>query len=208
VDFADVRAVMKESGEALMGSGTSSGEHRAVEAAQSAISSPLLEGVNIKGAKNILLNVTGSDDLTMQEINEGNQIIYDAAGEDANVIFGWVNKPEMGDSVSYTVIATGFHSATNKKAKTEEEPLFEKSKEKPKVGGFSLADYEIGEDENIDIPTIDRVRAKQMNNLHSDPVTHSGFQFDAFNPVSDEPEKVEKKNRDDDSSSFLKMMMD
>jgi cell division protein FtsZ len=211
VDFADVRAVMKESGEALMGSGTSSGEHRAVEAAQSAISSPLLEGVNIKGAKNILLNVTGSDDLTMQEINEGNQIIYDAAGEDANVIFGWVNKPEMGDNVSYTVIATGFHSATSKPVDKGEDHLFEEKKSSPNVGGFSPQDYEIGEDENIDIPTIDRVRAKQMNNMNSDPISQSGFQFDAFSPGIDETEKdkEEKKNkRDDDSSSFLKMMMD
>jgi cell division protein FtsZ len=144
----------------------------------------------------------------MQEINEGNQIIYNAAGEDANVIFGWVNKPEMGNSVSYTVIATGFHSSTNKNIKTEDEPLFEKSKHKPRVGGFSLTDYEIGEDENIDIPTIERMEAKQINKLNSDPITHSGFQFDAFNPVVDETEKVEKKNREDDSSSFLKMMMD
>jgi cell division protein FtsZ len=208
VDFADVRAVMKESGEALMGSGTSSGEHRAVEAAQSAISSPLLEGVNIKGAKNILLNVTGSDDLTMQEINEGNQIIYDAAGEDANVIFGWVNKPEMGDSVSYTVIATGFHSSTNKKIVTEDDSVFEQKKSKPKVGGFSMSDFELEENENLDTPAIDRVRAKQMNNLNSDPVTRSGFQYDAFNPGNIETEKTENKNRDDDSSSFLKMMMD
>ena len=110
VDFADVRSVMNSSGEALMGCGIASGENRAIEAAQKAISSPLLEGINIKGAKNILLNVTGSNNLTMQEINEGNEIIYEAAGEEANVIFGWVNKEEMGEYVSYTVIATGFET--------------------------------------------------------------------------------------------------
>ncbi|RLC50649.1 MAG: cell division protein FtsZ, partial [Candidatus Cloacimonadota bacterium] len=75
VDFADVRAVMNQSGEALMGCGIASGENRAIEAAQKAISSPLLEGINIKGAKSVLLNVTGSSNLTMQEINEGNNVI-------------------------------------------------------------------------------------------------------------------------------------
>ncbi len=108
VDFADVRAVMNQSGEALMGCGIASGENRAIEAAQKAISSPLLEGVNIKGAKSVLLNVTGSSNLTMQEINEGNNVIFEAAGEESNVIFGCVRKEEMNDYVSYTVIATGF----------------------------------------------------------------------------------------------------
>ncbi|MFZ1281699.1 MAG: cell division protein FtsZ, partial [Ignavibacteriaceae bacterium] len=111
VDFADVRAVMNSSGEALMGCGIASGENRAIEAAQKAISSPLLEGVNIKGAKSVLVNVTGSSSMTMQEINEGNNIIFEAAGEEANVIFGVVKKDEMNDYISYTVIATGFDSA-------------------------------------------------------------------------------------------------
>ncbi|MEE9117395.1 MAG: cell division protein FtsZ, partial [Calditrichia bacterium] len=84
VDFADVRAVMNQSGEALMGCGIASGENRAIEAAQKAISSPLLEGINIKGAKSVLLNVTGSSNLTMQEINDGNNIIFEAAGDEAN----------------------------------------------------------------------------------------------------------------------------
>jgi cell division protein FtsZ len=110
VDFADVRSVMNQSGEALMGCGIASGENRAIEAAQKAIASPLLEGINIKGAKNILLNVTGSSNLTMQEINEGNNVIFEAAGESANVIFGCVRKEEMNEYVSYTVIVTGFHS--------------------------------------------------------------------------------------------------
>jgi len=110
VDFADVRAVMNQSGEALMGCGIASGENRAIEAAQKAISSPLLEGINIKGAKSVLLNVTGSSNLTMQEINEGNNVIFEAAGDEANVIFGCVRKEEMNDYVSYTVIATGFDS--------------------------------------------------------------------------------------------------
>ena len=111
VDFADVRAVMNQSGEALMGCGIASGDNRAIEAAQKAISSPLLEGLNIKGAKSVLLNVTGSNNLTMHEVHEGNSVIFEAAGEEANVIFGCVRKEEMNDYVSYTVIATGFDSA-------------------------------------------------------------------------------------------------
>ena len=123
VDFADVRSVMNQSGEALMGCGIASGENRAIEAAQKAISSPLLEGINIKGAKSVLLNVTGSSNLTMQEINEGNNVIFEAAGEEANVIFGCVRKEEMNDYVSYTVIATGFDGSQKvysaKNSKTE-----------------------------------------------------------------------------------------
>ena len=115
VDFADVRRVMSLSGKALMGRGTASGENRAVEAAQMAISSPLLEGMSIKGAKKVLLNITGSSDLTMDEIQEGNKVITDAVGEEADIIFGWVVKEDMGEFVSYTVIATGFdnESANN-----------------------------------------------------------------------------------------------
>src|SRR5690606_28857819 len=118
VDFADVRSVMNQSGEALMGCGIASGENRAIEAAQKAISSPLLEGINIKGAKSVLLNVTGSSNLTMQEINEGNSVIFEAAGEEANVIFGCVLKEEMNDYVSYTVIATGFDNSHSNIVKT------------------------------------------------------------------------------------------
>lgn len=108
VDFADVRRVMSQSGDALIGVGIASGENRAVEAAQKAISSPLLEGVNIKGAKNILLNITSSENFTMDEIEEGNKVIYDAAGEDVDVIFGWVLDESAEDNVTYTIIATGF----------------------------------------------------------------------------------------------------
>src|SRR5690606_4329041 len=128
VDFADVRSVMNQSGEALMGCGIASGENRAIEAAQKAISSPLLEGINIKGAKSVLLNVTGSNNLTMHEINEGNNVIFENAGEDANVIFGCVKKEDMNDYVSYTFIATCFDAShksytakANKKSETKEE---------------------------------------------------------------------------------------
>lgn len=109
VDFADVKSVIQNSGDAMMGCGVASGENRAVEAAKRAISSSLLEGIDIKGAENILLNITSSENFKMRELEEANEIIHEAAGEEVNVIFGWVCKPEMNDKVSYTVIATGFN---------------------------------------------------------------------------------------------------
>ncbi len=108
LDFADVKTVMENMGMALMGTGTASGEHRAVEAAQKAISNPLLEEQSIQGARAILINVTGGEDLTLAEVNEACAIIQQAADEDANVIFGLVQDKEMKDQVKISVIATGF----------------------------------------------------------------------------------------------------
>jgi len=109
VDFADVRTIMRDMGDALMGSGIAGGENRAVEAAHNAISSPLLDGVAITGAQGVLINITGGKDLTLMEIDEANTIITEAAGEDANVIFGAVVDEAMDDQMMVTVIATGFN---------------------------------------------------------------------------------------------------
>ncbi|HVO74498.1 MAG TPA: cell division protein FtsZ, partial [Ignavibacteriaceae bacterium] len=161
VDFADVRAVMNQSGEALMGCGIASGENRAVEAAQKAISSPLLEGINIRGAKSVLLNVTGSSNLTMHEVNEGNNIIFEAAGEEANVIFGCVRKEEMNDYVSYTVIATGFDGANQSYSSKAKQYNTGKLKTKEDFrGGFNFLENpdEINK-EDLEIPTILRVKS-------------------------------------------------
>lgn len=108
LDFADVRVVMKEMGMALMGSAVASGEHRAIDAATRAISSPLLENVSITGATGILLNVTGGPDLTLYEVNEAAKLIQEEAHEDANIIFGAVIRPDLKNEVRVTVIATGF----------------------------------------------------------------------------------------------------
>ncbi|MDU2183309.1 MAG: cell division protein FtsZ [Negativicoccus succinicivorans] len=113
LDFADVKTIMTDQGEALMGIGTASGENRAVDAAKAAISSPLLERT-IDGAKGIIISVTGSDDLGLLEINEAAQIISDAADPDANIIWGTSINPEMGDEVRITVIATGFEDVKKK----------------------------------------------------------------------------------------------
>jgi cell division protein FtsZ len=112
LDFADVKTIMHGMGMALMGTGVSSGEHRAVEAAQRAISSPLLEEASIEGAKGVLINVTGGSDMTLFEVHEAASIIHEAADEEANIIFGTVIDPKMKDDVKVTVIATGFDAAT------------------------------------------------------------------------------------------------
>ena len=109
VDFADVRTVMREMGDAVMGSGVATGENRAAEAAHAAISSPLLEDVSIAGAQGVLVNITGGPSMSLFEIEEATQIIHESAGDEANVILGAVVDKEMSDEVMVTVIATGFN---------------------------------------------------------------------------------------------------
>lgn len=111
VDFADVKTIMSEMGMALMGIGLASGPNRAAEAARAAISSPLLEDVDIEGATGILINITGSSAMTLHEISEASTLIQEAAHEDANIIFGAVVDEELGDALRVTVIATGFDNA-------------------------------------------------------------------------------------------------
>jgi cell division protein FtsZ len=211
VDFADVRAVMNQSGEALMGCGIASGENRAIEAAQKAISSPLLEGVNIKGAKSVLLNVTGSSSMTMQEINEGNNVIFEAAGEEANVIFGVVKKEEMNDYISYTVIATGFDSARGSATARTIATRKSSSTKLPENlnSGFLFGQSNVDSDD-LDVPTILRVNSPKAS-LDDDEEkdTPSGFAVESSR-YSWAKEKAEKKdkNDDEDSSSFLRMIMD
>ena len=112
VDFADVRAVMSEMGMAMMGTGEAAGDNRAVEAAEKAISSPLLEDISIHGARGVLINVTASPDVTLQEVNEAAELIHQEAHDDANIIWGMVIDPNSEDKVRVTVIATGFGDAT------------------------------------------------------------------------------------------------
>ncbi len=110
LDFADVRTIMSEMGDALMGTGHAGGEGKAVQAAQQAISSPLLEGVSIRGARGVLVNITGGIDMSLYEVSEATTIIYEEAGEDANVIFGAVIDENLSDEIFITVIATGFNT--------------------------------------------------------------------------------------------------
>ena len=108
LDFADVRTVMAEMGLALMGASTATGENRAIEAAQRAISSPLLEDISIQGARGVLINITGGPDLCLHEVNEAASMIQEEAHDEANIIFGAVIDETMLDEIRITVIATGF----------------------------------------------------------------------------------------------------
>lgn len=130
VDFADVRTVMSNRGAALMGTGRASGDDRAVEAAQQAICSPLLDNVSINGATGVLVNITGGPDLTIDEVTTINSIIQEAAGEDGEMIFGVVHDPQLEGSVRVTVIATGFGEPVEE----EETPPAPARPERPVIG--------------------------------------------------------------------------
>jgi len=123
LDFADVKAIMSEMGDALFGIGASNGENRASDAAHKAIESPLLEELSISGAKGVLINVTGGSDLTLHEVSEAAQVVVDAAGTDANIIFGAVIDKAVKDEIRVTVIATGFGERM-RPGKLEEEERF------------------------------------------------------------------------------------
>jgi len=115
LDFADVRAIMSGMGMALMGTGVGKGEHRAMDAAQKAVASPLLDDTSIDGARGILINFTGGPDLSIHEVEEAARVVQEAAHEEANIIFGAVIDERIEDEVRLTVIATGF---TERKAAT------------------------------------------------------------------------------------------
>ena len=112
VDFADVRTVMQNGGSALMGTGISRGEDRSLEAAQTAIASPLLDNVSIAGSTGVLVNITGGEDLTLGEVTQISEIIHENAGDQAEIIFGAVQDPAMQGEIRVTVIATGFDKET------------------------------------------------------------------------------------------------
>jgi len=204
----------------LMGCGIASGENRSIEAAQKAISSPLLEGVNIKGAKSVLLNITGSSNITMQEINEGNNVIFEAAGEEANVIFGFVRKEEMNDYVSYTVIATGFDgSSQSYNSSNNSKNVESQNKSKPIFGsGFNFLETDSNEidQEDLDIPTIMRIKPPKASLDKEDEKKNNEdtLKFDAsrYNWAKEKASNTHKddskRDDDDDSSSFLRMIMD
>jgi len=174
LDFADVKTVMSQ-----MGSGVASGETRAKDAAEQAISSPLIDDVSIEGALGVLVNITGGKDLSINDVSEATSIVYDAAGSEANIIFGAVIDPSLNGEIRVTVIATGFHrngfrsSFYKEKPNTnfvsssagKDAPLFQKLEAEPLEqtlgeifghdGGFSFMSKE-----DLNIPTFIR---KQMD---------------------------------------------
>jgi len=149
LDFADVRTVMKDMGDALMGTGLAQGEERAILAAQEAINSPLLLDSNIGGAKGLLVNISGPESMTIHELNAASKVIYNEAGPDANIILGCVIDENLKDEIKVTVIATGLNDGYKAKSHsiaksieanntTKESIILEKPKEK--IEGKTLSD--------------------------------------------------------------------
>jgi cell division protein FtsZ len=137
LDFADVKSIMASQGNALMGTGRATGPNRAAEAAHMAVSSPLLEDISVAGAQGVLLNITGGRDLTLHEVNEASSVVIEAAGEEANVIFGAVIDPSLDGEIVITVIATGFGHGTA--------PAFagmsDRGRERHMIGGGTATAY-------------------------------------------------------------------
>lgn len=125
LDFADVRTVMAEMGDALMGTGISTGQDRAQEAAMRAIASPLLEDVSIAGAQGVLINITGGLDLSLDDVNNATSIIFEAAGQEANIIFGAILDENIQDEIRVTVIATGLNAGSMDQTVKEERNVLE-----------------------------------------------------------------------------------
>jgi cell division protein FtsZ len=170
VDFADVKAIMSERGMAMMGIGLASGENRAVDAATSAISSPLLEDIDISGAKGVLVNISGSSSMTMDEFDAASRIIHEKVHEDATIIIGLVIDEELGDHIKITAIATGFGDRFDlEKSRQElknvaqqagkhneinrEIPTFIREKQK-RDSVTRQRSFMMDEDEQYDIPTF------------------------------------------------------
>jgi len=122
LDFADIRTIMAGMGDALMGTGVGVGENRAITAAEQAITSPLLDGADVRGARGVLINITGGPSLAMHEVGEASTLIQETVGNDANVIFGMVIDEELTDELRVTVIATGFNKEAQQ-AETLQKPL-------------------------------------------------------------------------------------
>jgi cell division protein FtsZ len=175
LDFADVETIMKNMGEAIMGTGSASGEERAVLAAQQAISSPLLDNASISGAQGVLVNITGGPDLTLMEVDEATSIIFEEAGNDANIIFGAVIDPRMTEEIRVTVIATGFSRKAPKEVENEEQEIIIRPKQKQA--------RILAEQENVPLfnqKIVDDQTTDNSGQLH---VPTSKFHFDDTNPV-------------------------
>jgi len=171
LDFADVKTTMSKAGEAIMGIGVASGENRAAEAAERAISHPLLEDISISGAKGVLMNITCSSDLTMEEMAEASERIYNEVGDDADIIWGAVIEDALGDEMRITVIATGIGSGPESRIQEK----FVKNELRGKIRDITPADLEIAID--YDEPTF--IRQKEASGESSGAV-YRGYKATAL----------------------------
>lgn len=183
LDFADVKTIMKGMGDALMGTGAAEGEHRAVTAADSAIHSPLLDDISIAGARGILINITGGEDMTLYDVSDATQTVYDAVGEDveANIIFGAVTDPAMNGKIRVTVIATGFNEDALEKQKAEKTPKIMVKGAAPKVEkDVIVKQMDIFPAEKDEIPSVEKQEPARVTPITReevlDNVRNPGFQ--------------------------------
>lgn len=179
LDFADVRTIMSEMGMAIMGAATANGEGRAEEAARRAIASPLLEDISIRGARGVLINITGGEGLTLHEVNEAATLIQEEADEDANIIFGAVIDESLGDELRITVIATGFGEVEALQA-----PPVSKSPLSALRSGAGFRSHpapqtprkvvHMGSVDDLDVPTWQRKRQTEGTSDHTSPAASAG----------------------------------
>tara|TARA_B110001454_G_scaffold192227_1_gene192395 strand:- start:2672 stop:3865 length:1194 start_codon:yes stop_codon:yes gene_type:complete len=160
LDFADVSTIMKNMGDAIMGSGNAKGEEKAILAAQQAINSPLLQNASIKGAKGLLVNVTGPKDMKMTELNEASNIIYQESGEDANVILGCVIDPKLIDEIKITVIATGLNN--------NEQPEFYDNNQEDNIRNKYLMHSTTVEESNENVLDNENTLSNNENNIEKE----------------------------------------
>jgi cell division protein FtsZ len=186
VDFADVRTIMREMGDAVMGTGEASGENRAVDAAHQAISSPLLDDISISGARGVLVNITGGPSMSLFEVDEATEIIHGAAGDEANVILGAVIDEQLTEGIIVTVIATGFNQRVAQPSAAR--PIAQRPVRPIDRIPSGAEDLQL-----LDVPAFKR-RGVELNipNAQNDP-----------EPA---PEKIDKSDRD--KPAFLRRVMD
>ncbi|MBN2541462.1 cell division protein FtsZ [bacterium] len=185
LDFADVKAVLTDmGGDALMGNGIGSGPNKALEAAKSAISSPLLEGVSIEGAKGVLINITCGTECKLREVNEAASLISEVAGEDANIIFGSVVDPNAGDEMRVTVIAAGFQKKQVKQFYQHREPqvvnLFDKKFDMSSISEEAEEEIIHEIEDEFDRLENDDHDVDPMMNADFAPVTSNDMEIPAY----------------------------
>ncbi len=230
LDFADVRTTMIDGGAAIMGSATASGPDRAEIAAREAINSPLLDGVSIRGARNVLVNISSGDNLGMRETTTATSIIQQEAGEDAEIILGTVLDESYGEELRVTVIATGFELSENRKeakvapnGQPEKTARKERSLSLPKASEIAQRRTHSGDGpfykgeknlKNLDSPAIHRRNLKYMRSIEDAEKEDELAETDqeqrkASNddtPINDRSERIDK--RDTDQPAFLRKIMD
>jgi cell division protein FtsZ len=194
LDFADVKTVMSEMGDALMGSAVSKGEDRAIMAAKNAISSPLLDNVNIEGALGLLVNITGGEDITLNEVDSAANLIHEAVGDKANIIVGAVIDDEFKDQIRVTVIATGFN---------KEEP-------KPKISlAHRKMDFIHSTIDYLDVPTYQRNNDGEFDLELIGPSKKNAPNGNGHDPALEYHEAAHKEFKADDFEfpAFLRRRM-